>query len=268
MRPDLVAVIFYVFILLMACVVVVLTVIYSANLGIFRSSRPRPKRTDLPMFTEETEEQPKPDIDRLEISMPQLPAIEPVMDHDFHQDQDLQVGISNGKEPEPDMKRSFFAKSPRLLGETQSQPMTASRNTDTKPEESSKQSEEAFLTDRDKQEAPMKESPAAEISLFEDNPGDGPRQGNIDKEAGQADESDALGLGPKPVPTDAADADSLKSASEKPEEQRPDDGDISDLFAKDMSEGTETNHLAEEMTDIDIGNLLQEGLGILSRIKK
>ena len=66
----------------------------------------------------------------------------------------------------------------------------------------------------------------------------------------------------------AATADSDKANQEMPQTQKFSMGDLSDLFAKTNVEDTRANKLAEEMNDVDINELLQEGLGLLGKLKK
>jgi len=66
----------------------------------------------------------------------------------------------------------------------------------------------------------------------------------------------------------AATADSDKANHDMPQTQKFSMGDLSDLFAKTNVEDTRANKLAEEMNDVDINELLQEGLGLLGKLKK
>lgn len=65
-----------------------------------------------------------------------------------------------------------------------------------------------------------------------------------------------------------ATADSGETDQEMPQKQKSGLGDLADLFATSASEFTEKNRLAEEVNDVDVNELLKEGLGLLDKVKK
>jgi hypothetical protein len=67
----------------------------------------------------------------------------------------------------------------------------------------------------------------------------------------------------QPVSTD------LKNASDKLSSgSKNDTNDFSELFGKDTMEDSEANKLAEDLDNVDINNLLAEGLSLVNRFKK
>jgi len=70
----------------------------------------------------------------------------------------------------------------------------------------------------------------------------------------------------------AATTDSGETDKEMPQKQQSGQqsglGDLADLFATSASEFTEKNKLADQVNDVDVNELLQEGLGLLGKVKK
>jgi hypothetical protein len=66
----------------------------------------------------------------------------------------------------------------------------------------------------------------------------------------------------------AATTDSGETDQETSQTQKSGLGDLADLFATSASEFTEKNKLAEQVNDIDVSEILQEGLGLLGKVKK
>ena len=66
----------------------------------------------------------------------------------------------------------------------------------------------------------------------------------------------------------AATADSDEPDQETPEAQKSGLGDLADLFATSASAFTEKNKLAEQVNEVDVNEILQEGLGLLGKVKK
>jgi len=64
------------------------------------------------------------------------------------------------------------------------------------------------------------------------------------------------------------DTDSDETDDELPQAQNSSLGDLADLFAVSASEFAEKNNLAEQVSDVDVNDLLQEGLGLLDNVKK
>jgi hypothetical protein len=67
----------------------------------------------------------------------------------------------------------------------------------------------------------------------------------------------------KPAPQEPS-----KTGTEEPRERKAPAGDLSELFSKDTVEEDQASKLAEEMNDVDVKNLLEEGLSLVSRLKK
>jgi hypothetical protein len=66
----------------------------------------------------------------------------------------------------------------------------------------------------------------------------------------------------------AATANSGETSQNMPKTQKSSMGDLSDLFAKSNSEDKETNKLAAQVNDVDVNELLQEGLVLLEKLRK
>jgi hypothetical protein len=66
----------------------------------------------------------------------------------------------------------------------------------------------------------------------------------------------------------AATTDSGETDQEMSQKQKSGLGDLADLFATSASEFTEKNRLAEQVNDVDVNELLREGLGLLGKVKK
>ena len=62
--------------------------------------------------------------------------------------------------------------------------------------------------------------------------------------------------------------DSGESDQETPQTGKSGLGDLADLFATSASEFTEKSKLAEQVNDVDVNEILQEGLGLLGKVKK
>jgi hypothetical protein len=59
-----------------------------------------------------------------------------------------------------------------------------------------------------------------------------------------------------------------KTVEKAPQPQKSAMGDLSDLFAKATHEDTKASKLAEQMTDVNVDDLLKEGIGLVGRLKK
>ena len=66
----------------------------------------------------------------------------------------------------------------------------------------------------------------------------------------------------------AATTDSGETDKEMPQKQKSGLGDLADLFATSASEFTEKDRLAEQVNDVDVNELLREGLGLLGKVKQ
>jgi hypothetical protein len=66
----------------------------------------------------------------------------------------------------------------------------------------------------------------------------------------------------------AATTDSGETDQETPQTGKSGLGDLADLFATSASEFTEKNKLAEQVNEVDVNDILQEGLGLLGKVKK
>jgi hypothetical protein len=62
--------------------------------------------------------------------------------------------------------------------------------------------------------------------------------------------------------------DSGETGKDTSQKQNSGLGDLADLFATSASEFTEKNRLAEQVNDVDVNEILQEGLGLLGKVKK
>lgn len=63
------------------------------------------------------------------------------------------------------------------------------------------------------------------------------------------------------------DTDSDETDDELPQAQNSSLGDLADLFAVSASEFAEKNNLAEQVSDVDVNDLLKEGLGLLDNVR-
>jgi len=63
-------------------------------------------------------------------------------------------------------------------------------------------------------------------------------------------------------------ADSGETDQEMSQKQKSGLGDLADLFATSASDFSEKSKLAEQVNDVDVDDILQEGLGLLSKVKK
>ena len=66
----------------------------------------------------------------------------------------------------------------------------------------------------------------------------------------------------------AATEDSGETDQGKTQKDKSGLGDLADLFATSASEFTEKSRLAEQVNEVDVNELLQEGLGLLGKVKK
>ena len=66
----------------------------------------------------------------------------------------------------------------------------------------------------------------------------------------------------------AATADSGETDKDTSQKQNSGLGDLADLFATSASEFTEKNRLSEQVNEVDVNDILQEGLGLLGKVKK
>jgi len=66
----------------------------------------------------------------------------------------------------------------------------------------------------------------------------------------------------------AATTDSGETDQETSKTQKSGLGDLADLFATSASEFTEKNKLAEQVNEVDVNDILQQGLGLLGKVKK
>ena len=66
----------------------------------------------------------------------------------------------------------------------------------------------------------------------------------------------------------AATTDSGETDQETPQTGKSGLGDLADLFATSASEFTEKSKLAEQVNEVDVNDILQEGLGLLGKVKK
>jgi hypothetical protein len=62
--------------------------------------------------------------------------------------------------------------------------------------------------------------------------------------------------------------DSGETDQETPQTNKSGLGDLADLFATSAADFSEKNRLAEQVDDVDVNDILQEGLGLLGKIKK
>jgi hypothetical protein len=63
-------------------------------------------------------------------------------------------------------------------------------------------------------------------------------------------------------------ADSGETDQETPQTNKSGLGDLADLFATSASDFSEKSKLAEQVDDVDVNDILQEGLGLLGKVKK
>jgi hypothetical protein len=67
----------------------------------------------------------------------------------------------------------------------------------------------------------------------------------------------------KPAPQEPS-----KTGTEEPRVRKTPANDLSDLFSKNTEEEDQASKLAEGMNDVDVKNLLEEGLSLVSKLKK
>ena len=67
-------------------------------------------------------------------------------------------------------------------------------------------------------------------------------------------------------PAEATDSSKVEQDTEKTEKSGL--GDLADLFAQSASDFTEKGKLAEQVKEVEIDSILQEGLGLLGKVKK
>ena len=73
---------------------------------------------------------------------------------------------------------------------------------------------------------------------------------------------------PKQAPLKTMPPESEKTKNQEPHEQKATAGDLSDLFAKNIVEENEAGRLAEEMEDVNVDDLLKEGLKLMKKLGK
>ncbi|OGO36387.1 MAG: hypothetical protein A2147_03280 [Chloroflexi bacterium RBG_16_57_8] len=72
----------------------------------------------------------------------------------------------------------------------------------------------------------------------------------------------------KPQAASLTVSSSGRAGDKTPETQKSNMGDLSDLFAKATDEDSKAGKLAEKMGDVDVNDLLKEGLGLVGRLKR
>jgi hypothetical protein len=107
-------------------------------------------------------------------------------------------------------------------------------------------------TEQKSGEKPAKEPTAVNTSGSEASMGSGPGT-EVNKASSEP-------------PAETTDSD--ETDQESPQTEKTGLGDLADLFATSASEFTEKNRLADQVKDVDVDEILQEGLGLLDKVKK
>ena len=126
---------------------------------------------------------------------------------------------------------------------------------------------------------PVETSKEAAVSR---NAATGTSAGEIDKVSGAAEPdmaaikegetamSTAPGTGDNQESSEppAEDTDKEETEQDKGQKEKSGLGDLADLFATNASDFTEKSKLAEQVQEVDVNEILQEGLGLLGKVKK
>jgi hypothetical protein len=298
MTTSTIAVVFLTFIIVMAAVVAIMTVIYATRLPSSKAGENTVRKSKLPVG-ESTQSETFPELtdmnnmSKSDTLNSTLPGDEKANSAELRSNTTFLVNREDKsvkkKQPRKSSKKKFSFTSPKMYRNKQIQmeqvpPIVNSKAEEPLPDDTviSKLPEIPDLQpliSEPEIEKQMPE-PAPDNPILEDvvssvpavtNPEVQIKEYELIMEAKSNNETRKTGSdSPVANPETAASkiAESNKTSNEGHQTQQSGMGDLSDLFAKNTSEDKKANKLAEEMNDIDANDLLRNGLGLISKMKK